>query len=362
MYGDTLRNPHIRHALPMPMYHPIVYVEDDSGPIVVSHAMEITRLSTLEGIRPVAREEYGYDEFTSNGLTEEEASLEVLVRVCREHTTGDPVVPPDFPYGVAEHLRTHGIEVHSNPELFERRRRAKTPLELAGIRRAQRAAEGAMACIRDALDRCDEELTAERLRSLARAEAGSDGQFLDVMQVLPGAQGAIAHIDGEGPIRPGEPLIVDLGVRDGVTGAWADMTRTFCVGERPADLLRYHELCDEALRRAVRLVQPGVTGQELYFAVCDLFESEDFQTERSKDPGTVITDGFYHGLGHGVGLEIHEPPRLVINGPTLVAGDVIAIEPALYRQGFGGCRLEDLVLVTENGHEVLTDFPYDIMP
>ena len=82
-----------------------------------------------------------------------------------------------------------------------------------------------------------------------------------------------------------------------------------------------------------------------------------------KQPGEVLEEGFFHGLGHGVGLEVHEEPGLgIASTGELVAGDVITLEPGLYRPGYGGCRLEDLVLVTDDGAENLTDFPYDLAP
>ena len=362
MFGDTMRYPHIRHALPMPMYHPIIYLEAGGQVLVVSAPMEITRLRSIAYISPESRDRFGFGEFSAAGLNEEQAFLQVLVRVCQEYDVTDPVVPPDFPVAAAELLAGQRIQVHADAELFDNRRRVKTDYELQGIRRAQAAANAAMHAIHDALVNYEEDLTSERLRSIARAKAGSDGQFLDIMQVLPGGQGAIAHIDGEGPIAQGESLIVDLGVRDGVSSAWADMTRTFCVGDPPQELVRMQELCEQALRLAIGHVRPGVTGDELYALVCDLFESEGFATERTNTDGQPFTDGFYHGLGHGVGLEIHEPPKLNRNGAALVAGDVIAIEPGLYRGSFGGCRLEDLVLVTESGGEVLADFPYELGP
>jgi len=95
---------------------------------------------------------------------------------------------------------------------------------------------------------------------------------------------------------------------------------------------------------------------------CELFQQHGFPTQLTKDPDKPLEDGFFHSLGHGVGLEVHEQPGLGRMGEELVAGDVLAVEPGLYRKGFGGCRLEDLVLVTEDGAEILTDFPYDLAP
>ncbi len=110
-------------------------------------------------------------------------------------------------------------------------------------------------------------------------------------------------------------------------------------------------------------LRPGITARSLFDGVCDLFEAAGYPTQRSKADGETLDSGFFHTLGHGVGLEVHEQPIL---GPTghseLLAGDVIAVEPALYRAGFGGCRLEDLLLVTDTGAERLTDFPYELTP
>src|SRR5919206_381592 len=104
----------------------------------------------------------------------------------------------------------------------------------------------------------------------------------------------------------------------------------------------------------------GVDVLEIYVASCRPFEAAGQPTLLTKPPGEVLEDGYFHGLGHGVGLEVHERPNLSRVGDELVAGDVITLEPGCYRRGFGGCRLEDLVLVTDTGYEVLTDFPYDL--
>jgi Xaa-Pro aminopeptidase len=167
---------------------------------------------------------------------------------------------------------------------------------------------------------------------------------------------------GSGAILEGEPIVFDLFPRDRETGCFADMTRTFVVGE-PAEELRGHQaLVKEALDLAMGRIRPGVRGDELMRAVCELFHEHGYKTPLHKERGEVLADGFFHGLGHGVGLEVHEEPSLGLNGQELVPGDVVTVEPGLYRSGYGGVRLEDLVLVTEDGYENLTDYPYGLEP
>ena len=140
------------------------------------------------------------------------------------------------------------------------------------------------------------------------------------------------------------------------------MTRTFVIGEAPDELRRYHELTRESLSRSLAAVRPGIPGRELHRLSCEPYEAAGFPTQLSKAPGQVLEEGYFHSLGHGVGLDVHEAPLLGRAPDVLVAGDVITLEPGCYRPGFGGCRLEDLVLVTDDGAELLTDFPYDLEP
>jgi Xaa-Pro aminopeptidase len=167
---------------------------------------------------------------------------------------------------------------------------------------------------------------------------------------------------GSGPIRVGEPITVDLWPRDVESGFHTDMTRTFVVGPVSDELADYHRLCLEAHERVIPAIRPGVTGRELHTIASEVVEAGGYPTQLSKKPGEVLLDGFFHGLGHGVGLDVHEDPQLDLSGGELVAGDVVAVEPGCYRQGYGGVRLENLVLVTEDGAEVLTSYPYALAP
>lgn len=358
IYGDSIRSLHLRHALPLTMFDPVVFLHAEGPPIVVAHAMEMTRLSEHDGIQAVPRDNFGYDALLEGGASEADAAMAVLQRVCQDAGVTAVRVPPDFPLEAARALEAVNIAIAVERDYFEQARRKKTSEELDGIRRAQEAADRAMAAIAEMMANPPRDISAASIRRFARQEAGVDGQAIEVMQVLPGAQGAIAHIMGEGPVEPHQPLIVDIGVRDEQSGAWTDMTRTFCAGDPPAELIRYHELCVEAISTVYRNIRPGVTGHDLHCFACDIFESAGYPTERTKQRGEILGDGFYHQLGHGVGLELHEPPNVGLGGEPLVAGDVIAIEPALYRRGFGGCRVEDTVHVTDDGYERLTTVSY----
>ena len=141
------------------------------------------------------------------------------------------------------------------------------------------------------------------------------------------------------------------------------MTRTFVVDEPPEEIGEWHRLTKEALDRSLEAIRPGVSGRAVFDLACDVYEEAGHKTGRTKEKGVPLHEGFFHALGHGVGLEIHEQPLLgLVGSKELVPGDVVTVEPGLYRQGFGGVRLEDLVLVTDEGYENLTEFPYDLAP
>jgi Xaa-Pro aminopeptidase len=282
-------------------------------------------------------------------------------------------VPKDFPVWLADRLRADGVELDVDQQVFDDRRRAKTEAQVAGMRRAQRAAEAAMDACRALLRRAEirgdelmldgEQLTVERVKADMSVVFAANDTTADEYIVAPGAQGAVGHDMGSGPIRPGTPLVVDIFPRDNASAVYTDMTRTFVVGEVPDDIREWHRLCKEALDAAIAQIRAGVEARAVFDLTCDIFEAAGEPTQRTKQAGETLADGFFHGLGHGVGLEVHEEPSMGrLANKKLVAGDVVTVEPGLYRSGYGGVRLEDIVLVTETGAENLTDYPYDLEP
>ncbi len=374
IYADTVRSPELRHEIPMTIPDPFLYAELDGERHVLIGQMEIPRLEALGlGLELHPPEALGVDELIAEGLDYHEIRDRLVIGFCNRFGVTDALVPGTFPLGLGDRLRGAGIELTPDRELFNERRRVKTPAELAGIRRAQVAANAGMAAAADLLRRAEPDgqavqvdgapLTVERIkRAIALAFLEHDATA-DEYIVSHGWQSAIGHHMGDGPIAPGEPIVVDLWPRDNASACYADMTRTFVVGEAPEELREWHRLCKQALVRAIAEIRPGVPGKEVFDGSCEIFERAGYPTLRTKEPGTPLDEGFYHGLGHGVGLDVHEEPGMGrASKHDLMAGDVVTVEPGLYRQGFGGCRLEDLVLVTEEGGENLTTFPYELEP
>jgi Xaa-Pro aminopeptidase len=373
MYADTFRSPELRHEVPLGVPDPFLYAERDGVKHISIGSMEIPRLAALGLFELHPGEEFGLDELIASGLSYSEVRQEIAVRSVKALGVTSAVVPETFPLWLADRLRAEGVDLNVDADFFDNRRRVKTEAEIAGIRRAQRAAEAGMDTVRDLLRRSSqngdgltidgEALTVERVKSEMAQAFAAHGASADDFIVAPGPQGAVGHDMGSGPIRSGVPIVVDIWPRDNESFMFCDMTRTFVVGDVPDDVREWHRLCKEALDRAISEIKDGASGRAIFDGTCEIFEAAGEPTQRTKAPGKALADGFFHGLGHGVGLEVHEAPGMgLASREPMKAGDVVTVEPGLYRQGYGGVRLEDLILVTSNGAENLTQYPYDLAP
>lgn len=369
--GDTFRTPELRHEVPLGILDSFAYAEVDGRRVVAINAMEGPRIEALgTGLEVKPIQEFGADELRRSGLDVHSFENELTRRIIHGLGIVHASVPRRFPVGAADTLRADGIELTVDQKLFDDRRRVKSEHELAGIRRAQTASEAAMTVALELIRRSEPDngaravdgqpLTCELLKKHVQAELLAHGAVAEELIVSHGPQTAIGHENGSGTIGTHDVVLIDLFPLDLESACFADMTRTFALGEVAEEFHTWHRLCKEALDLAVTLIRPGANGGDIHREVCTLFAGHGYPTTVTKKPGEVLREGFNHGLGHGVGLEAHEPPALGTIGDDLVAGDVIAIEPALYREGLGGVRLEDLVLVTKDGCEVLTDFAYEL--
>jgi Xaa-Pro aminopeptidase len=375
--GDTERSAALRHEIPVPIGDPLLYAEVDGRRYVLTTRLESGRVQReLPDAKILDFFDLGYKKLVESGLTMHEAGLEVEARVVRDIGISEAIVPADFPLALGDRLRQDGVVLTVDVAAVELRRRAKTPVELEGIRVAQRAAEAGMAAASELLARAQpgaegrlevdgKLLLAEDVRFVLREACAAHGAPCPPDVIVASVWQGNGHEPGTGPLPAGFPIHIDLWPRHEASGCWADMARTFVAGEpvsEHAELIAEQDrLVRQALDEAKAAVRPGITGRELFDATCELFESAGFATQRTAGPGEE--NGFQHSLGHGVGLEVHEAPGLGLSGrDPLVPGDVIAIEPGLWDERAGGVCHEDLVLVTKTGGEVLTQFPYDLAP
>jgi len=373
LYGDTIRYPAMRHEVPLEIMDPFLFVARDGQALVLSNSLEAERISrVLPDAELLVLDELGFYELIGDGMPRNEAELETAIRAVRSWSIRSAVVPADLPVAVADRLRDAGVRIDVDARAVEERRRVKSSAELGGIRRAQRAAEVGMAAAETLIRRADREdgrlihdgetLTAETVRSAIRAACATAGAPAPPDIMVVSALSGGGHDPGSGPLPADLPIVVDLWPRDEESGCWADMTRTFVAGDVTDEVAALGDVVREALEAARSAARPGIGGRALYDVAAEIVEGAGYPTQRTRAPGQRLTHGFYFSLGHGVGLEVHEPPSLgLAGGETLVAGDVVAIEPGIEGvERIGGVRLEDLLLITDDGCETLTRYPYDL--
>jgi Xaa-Pro aminopeptidase len=377
IHGDTESSATLRHEVPVAIGDPFLYLEADGRRTVLTNVLESDRIArAAPELERLLDDDLGRDELIAEGRSWAEVELELCVRAAAALGIREASVPPEFPVALADRLRGMGVVLTPDEAVFAQRRRRKTATEMAGIRRAAAAAVAAMGAaarllreadiVGDALVRDGEPLTAETVRARIRevcVRAGAPAPP-DIMINAVGIDPPVGHDPGSGPLPAHVPIEIDLWPRDEESSCWADMTRTFVRGEVSGPIAELHALVLDAHERACAAVRPGVTGVELHGLACDVFEAAGHPTQRTKAPGQTLREGFYFSLGHGVGLRVHEDPSLGRTGiDALIAGDVIAVEPGTVRPGIGGTRVEDLLIVTEDGSERLTgEFAYGLEP
>jgi Xaa-Pro aminopeptidase len=379
LHGDTERSAALRHEVPLAIIDPLLFAELDGRQYVLTTHLERDRIRrVLPDAELLDYFALGYKELVESGLSSVDAGREVEARAVREIGIDEAVVPGDFPLALGDRLRKDGIVVTVDDPAVDLRRRVKAPVELDGIRGAQRAAEAGMTAACELLARAapaagahleldGKPLLAEDVRAALRAGCAEHGAPCPPDVIVASVWQGEGHEPGSGPLPAGLPIHIDIWPRHEESGCWADMARTFVVGDPASEhaelIAEQEQLVRNALDQAESAARPGITGRELFDGVCDFFESAGYATQRTARPDDVDTDGFQYALGHGVGLEVHEAPNLGLAGhDPLVVGDVLAIEPGLWDKRVGGVTFEDLVLVTETGCELLTRFPYDLAP
>ncbi len=289
---------------------------------------------------------------------------QVVSEILRERRVRQVLVPHNFSCGLADELRHRRVKVEPRPGAFFPQREQKAPAEVKKISAALMMAEVGMAEAMQALRSSkigknrkliyhNVPLTSEKLRSVIDTAIIQVNGVASHTIVAGGKQGCDPHETGHGPLRANEPIIIDIFPRSQATGYFGDITRTVVRGRASEAVRKLYDTVLQGQRLAFKKMRPGVRGVEVHSAVQELFEREGYKTGSHK--GRM--QGFFHGTGHGLGLDIHEAPR---TGPEstdiLKPGQVVTVEPGLYYPSLGGVRLEDVTLVTRNQPRNLTRF------
>eukprot|EP00752_Nemacystus_decipiens_P016083 g14379.t1 len=354
------------------LYHAIRFNVGDPAAIVVTqqdgrpHRLLILRDIEMDRARQKATADQvacPADFPPESGLSgdRETATAQAVAQAVQKASCARVIADRTLPLSFADELRKLDIAIAYDPDLGVTNRRAKSEEEIAYLRQAQHATERAMemACTMVAKATADkdgklkiegDELTAEAVRLAIDVFLLTHGYTNPRSIVAAGPQGGDCHNLGTGPIRTGQPVIIDIFPQNRLTKYNGDCTRTVVHGDIPDEIVKMHQAVLEAKAAATKATRPGATGEDVHLATTAVMQSHGYAMgfPTNEHPTTMP-----HGTGHGIGLDVHEPPLLDLKGPELIVGDALTIEPGLYNHQLGGVRVEDLVIVTEDGCENL---------
>ncbi|OGV38682.1 MAG: hypothetical protein A2020_03925 [Lentisphaerae bacterium GWF2_45_14] len=322
-------------------------------------------LSTLEYQRALSQVKKGVKVYHDLAFAKKEnahpGKLELIIAISEKTGIKDWEVPPDFSLKYARDLEKKGIKTTISESAFFPARAVKTKREISFIAKAQKATESAMKMAQRMIAEASvdknsslilngEILSSERLRSEIETELKRNGYSASRTITACGRQSSEPHNAGNGPLKAGQVIIADIFPRSDATGYWGDMTRTFFKGKAPSTIKRAFDAVFEAKEKSRAMLKAGVKAAAVYRKAFEVLEKRGFPTGSKNG----LNYGFIHGLGHGVGLEIHEQPRVSpMNHGILEEGNVISVEPGLYYPEWGGIRIEDLAIIGESSHVLL---------
>ena len=286
----------------------------------------------------------------------------VLAHFLRKRRIRSAIVPSNFALGYAQELMANKIRVRATNGLFWPEREAKSEKEIEMIGRALRITETGLKRAIEVLKASKpgagkrlrwsgKTLTSEMLRAEIDSTILRAGGIPTGTIVAGGDQACDPHERGFGPLYANSLIVLDVFPRDAKTGYFGDMTRTVLRGRASDAQRKLWETVKAGQTLALKKIKAGVDGMAIHKAIQKFFAERGFPTEVRK--GRRV--GFFHGTGHGLGLDIHEHPRL--QKVTLKARQVLTVEPGLYYPGLGGARQEDVVIVTKTGCKILSRFP-----
>jgi Xaa-Pro aminopeptidase len=300
--------------------------------------------------------------------SQQKSKYDWIVNVLKEHRFNQAYVSSEFPLGLGDFLRKNGIKLFVAEEGLFPQRTIKIKNEIAAIRKSLKVTaqliDRGISMIRRSRPNSRKELilsgrplTSELVQAEIRTEAARLGFKAEQPIVAGGVQACDPHERGHGKLKANEFIILDIFPRDLTSGYWGDMTRTVIKGRASEAQKRQFDTVHQAQKLAIKKIKSGITGKEIHDSIVQLFDERGYRTSNASGR----YEGFFHGTGHGLGLEIHESPRVNAVGGSLRAGHVVTVEPGLYYSQVGGVRIEDVVVVRSGKCELLSHYPVQLV-
>jgi len=350
-------------------FDPYLAFSLDGKKIGISHSMEYGRMVRESGfdevlLLPEIQAGAAKQFKLPSGKKPDEVQL--VRHLAKSYGIREFRVSPKFPAGLAFQLADAGLKISPdmNGGLFPERV-VKSAVEIEALRKGNDASAAGFRAVKKALSESKvrgdklihqgKVLTSERLRELISLAALEKDAIALHTIAAGGDQACDCHNAGSGPIRPNELIVVDIFPRRPEDGYWGDMTRTFLKGKASDAQRKLVRTVKKAHELGIKLAKPGAVGGKVQDAIQTFFDKEGYKTVRD----TAEPEGFFHGLGHGIGLEVHEAPFMRHGADwKFKAGMAVTIEPGLYYRGLGGCRIEDMIHITPGGNELISKAPY----
>lgn len=341
---------------------PFVFIQIGARKSLLMSDLEVDRARSESSVKEVwstSRLAMDYKKRTGERPT----FLGIIEDFLKRRKIHELVVPSDFPTAYSDALRKRKFRIATKEEPFFEKRVIKSAAEVRAIEAVQRHTEAACRAAIEAIARSQirkgklfyrgEILTSEAIKKIVNVTLMERNCVAQHTIIACGIDGVDPHNQGSGPLRPHEPIVMDIFPQSVETRYYADLSRTVVRGKATPKLKKMYAAVREGQEIAFQGIRHGADGSRIHETIQRRFKELGFPTGHLN--GRM--QGFFHGTGHGVGLEIHEPPRISTGKDILKAGQVVTVEPGLYYEDAGGVRLEDMVVVTKTGCRNLTRIP-----
>ena len=361
--ADSEKNANLYYATRFLAPDPFIFAQVDHHRLMVMSDLEVDRARAQAKVDEVLSYTKLAQAAKRRGVAEP-TMMDVVDELLKSRAVDAVEVPSDCSVVHADALRKRGYTVQPKADPFFPERMVKSDDEIACLTEALRITEEALATAIELIRNAEvipdgslrlggKPLTAELLRKSMHLIMMERDCVAQHTIVACGVQAVDPHNEGSGVLMANQPIVMDVFPQHARHRYFADITRTVVKGQASDKVRRMFDAVKAGQEIAYRMLKDGVDGATVHNAILDSFERQNFPT--GEQGGRM--QGFFHGTGHGVGLEIHEPPRISPRADTLKAGMVVTVEPGLYYLDAGGIRIEDMVVVTNNGYRLLTEAP-----